>query len=230
MASEEGRGEQVLSCPCATFRRCYGDPMWAKPLRDCCEAVCPVGHLLVLKSTRDRKHVVFCGNLLNRRHVFHHVPPRCNAMQASLGWEGKGTKPTQVLNWELTVLVATWHLGTRLCTDTGGIASPADRDGCAQSSGQQSWVQLAGRWTWLLDLGPQGAGGKAAGPGPVPVQRDGTETDRPKILLRHFQAPIFSCWWAGLETGSSRMARSPPPVLDGLRDLGQELLLHKSNW
>ena len=215
MASKEAREERILSFSCATFWRCYEDSSWTKLLRDCCEAVCPVGHTLVPKSMQDRKHVFFsgtcCGNLLNRRHNFHHVPPCCNGMEALLSRDGKGTKPTQVLKWEMTA--------------PGSNLAPEDMAVCGHRRNRQPWRQrwlqlkqrlaglgaAAGYWTWLLDPGPQGAHGKAAGPGLVPVQRDYMETDHPKILLRHFQTPAFSSWRAGLEMHRSRMAQSPPP-------------------
>lgn len=163
-------------------------------------------------------------NLLNRRH---HVPPCCNAMQALLSWEGKGTKPTQV-NWELTVLVAAWHLGTRLCMDTEGIASPADGDGCAQSGGRQSWVQLldTGHGCWTSAL--KEPVGKQLGLGRCQCRGTAWRQTVQKSCLGIFRLLFSLDGGPAWKRAAAGRPAAPRPLLDGLRDLGQELLMHKA--
>lgn len=144
MASKEAGGEQVLCCQSATFRRCYGDPLWEQALSHeiavkefdvwdtyWCSSPCMTETCSSLWKTSVEK-------LLNRRHRFYHVPPCCNAMQAFPGWEGKGVKSTWMLNRELT-LPASWYLGTWLCW-ARGITNTVDGDGCTQGRDQQGLV------------------------------------------------------------------------------------------
>lgn len=216
MASKDVRGEQALCCQCATFRRCYGDPLWEQALSweiavkqfhmwDTCWCSSPC-----MTETCSFLWKPSVEKLLNGRHHFYHVPPCCSAMQAFPIWGGKGMKPTWALNRELTI-PASWHLGTWLCLGTGNH----QLCGWRQLHPEQRPAGLsvaAGCWIWMLDLSPQGAHGKAAGPGLVPAQRDCMETKHPKFLLRRFQAPVFSWWHAGLEISNSRRVKSPSPT------------------
>lgn len=151
-----------------------------------------MGHLLVLKSMHDRKHVVFCGNLLQK--PAKQETPCPSLLQCHAGLAQMGRERHKAYTSEL----GTDSSGSNLALgDTAVHGHGRNRQPC-----RRRWLRpkrrsaelgaAAGHWTWLLDLSPQGACGKAAGPGPVPVQRDCMETDRPKILLRHFQAPIFT--------------------------------------
>lgn len=136
MASKETRGDRLLSRPCATFRRCLWRPCEGQALERLLWSSLSCGTHTGAEGHAWQK-TFFCGNLLKRRHCFHHIPSCCNAMQALLGQEGKGTKPTQCWTGNWLFLVAIRHLGTCLCVNTGGISSLADGDSCTWSSGRQ---------------------------------------------------------------------------------------------
>lgn len=133
----QGHKRMAGSFLCARFGRCCGDPAWAKLLRDCCY---PVGHILVIKSVCDRKHMVFCGHLLSRRHCFCHIPPHRDPMQALLGWEGGDRKPTRVLNWELTVPGSNPASADMALLGHRRNCHPTGKNSCTQSSVWQGWV------------------------------------------------------------------------------------------
>lgn len=139
------------------------------------------------------ENVVFCGNLLGQpAKQKTQFPPHCNAMQVSLDRVGKGTKPTLMLNWELTIPGSNLALGNVAVCGHMRNCQPCRWRWLHPKCQLGGLGAAAGYWTWLQDLSPRGACGKAAGPDLVSTQRDCMETGLPKILLRHFQAPVFS--------------------------------------
>lgn len=119
-------------------------------LRDCCEAVSPVGHILVLKSMHDKKHSFLwkpsMEKLLNRRHHFYHVLPCCNAMQAFPTWEGKGMKPTWVLIRELKLALGNMAVPEHRESPALWMETAAPRAGTSRAE-CSCWMLDAGCWT-----------------------------------------------------------------------------------